>query len=129
MDDGVTLIAKERRRQIEVEGWTPAHDDEHDGGQLAEAATCYAATTRLYRQDKYAMGVRFVDPWSWPDRDSYDKRFACGERKEDGGNWPPDPSTYTPAERLDLLVKAGALLAAEIDRLLRLAAKETPHVD
>lgn len=28
--DGVALIAAERRRQIEAEGWTPQHDDEHE---------------------------------------------------------------------------------------------------
>ncbi len=30
---------------------------------------------------------------------------------------PPDPSTYTPEERQGLLIKADALIAAEIDRL------------
>lgn len=35
-------IAAERQRQIEVEGWTPNHDDEHDRGEMANAAACYA---------------------------------------------------------------------------------------
>ena len=35
-------VAAERRRQIEVEGWTPEHDDQqHAGGELAVAAACY----------------------------------------------------------------------------------------
>jgi len=38
--DGVALIAAERRRQIEAEGWTPEHDDEHTRGQIALAAAC-----------------------------------------------------------------------------------------
>ena len=29
-------IAAERRRQIEQEGWTPEHDDQHRGGTLDE---------------------------------------------------------------------------------------------
>jgi hypothetical protein len=39
---GAELIAAERQRQIEVEGWTPEHDAAHDGGELAIAAACYA---------------------------------------------------------------------------------------
>lgn len=35
------LIAQERQRQIEVEGWTPAHDDAHGSTDLACAAACY----------------------------------------------------------------------------------------
>lgn len=30
-------IAAERRRQIEVEGWTPEHDDEHPDGHMNSA--------------------------------------------------------------------------------------------
>ena len=43
MSEGIRLIAAERQRQVDVEGWTPAHDDEHDEGELAIAAACYAA--------------------------------------------------------------------------------------
>lgn len=39
--DGASLIAAERRRQIEVEGWTPEHDAEHGGTILRRAARCY----------------------------------------------------------------------------------------
>ena len=39
-------VAAERRRQIEAEGWTPEHDDEHSAGQLAGAAGCYARHTK-----------------------------------------------------------------------------------
>ncbi|PZQ21140.1 MAG: hypothetical protein DI569_12810, partial [Sphingopyxis macrogoltabida] len=35
-------IAAERRRQVEAEGWTPDHDDEHGDGSLAAAAATYA---------------------------------------------------------------------------------------
>lgn len=35
-------VLAERRRQIETEGWTPEHDDEHSTQELAFAASCYA---------------------------------------------------------------------------------------
>ncbi len=31
-------IARERERQMSVEGWTVEHDDEHSCGELANAA-------------------------------------------------------------------------------------------
>lgn len=40
--NGAELIAAERRRQIEQEGWTPEHDDQHSGGELATAGAVYA---------------------------------------------------------------------------------------
>lgn len=42
------------------------------------------------------------------------------------GNYPANPGTYTKKERLDLLVKAGALIAAEIDRINRIKKIATP---
>ena len=36
--NGVELIAAERTRQIDVEGWMPDHDDQHSQGELARAA-------------------------------------------------------------------------------------------
>ncbi|HRP76261.1 MAG TPA: hypothetical protein PKZ27_11710 [Rhodocyclaceae bacterium] len=120
---GVDLIAAERQRQQDVEGWTPDHDDEHDDGSLALAAVCYASPVKLYEQHDYAAGPAFRDPWpdSWDGR--WDKRFRYGERRTNPGNMAPDPATYTDAERIDLLAKAGALIAAEIDRLLRANGK------
>jgi hypothetical protein len=120
---GIELIATERMRQVKQEGWTPEHDDEHDDGSLALAAVCYATPVRLYEQHEYAAGPAFRDPWpdSWDD--GWDKRYRYGERRTNPGNMPPDPDTYTDKERLDLLVKAGALIAAEIDRLQRAALK------
>ncbi|MGU5573601.1 hypothetical protein ACV1C5_09520 [Aeromonas caviae] len=38
---GKALIAAERQRQIEVEGWTPSHDDMHGADNLEMAALCY----------------------------------------------------------------------------------------
>lgn len=93
MSEGVRLIAEERQRQIDVEGWTPEHDDAHRYGEIAWAAVCYAAPGEVLVLDE---GGEPVDPWPWEDGD---KR----------------PTT----SRLRRMVKAGALIAAEIERLQR----------
>lgn len=43
MKSGIEIIAEERKRQIEVEGWTPEEDDLYTAGQLALAGAnlCY----------------------------------------------------------------------------------------
>lgn len=86
----IELIADERRRQIEVEGWSLVHDGQHRWGQLADAAACYALTHR--RKD--GASLRY---WPWDER-----------------SWKP-----TPDDRVRELVKAGALIVAEIDRIAR----------
>jgi hypothetical protein len=96
---GAELIAAERRRQIEVEGWTPEHDREHRPDELAQAAACYALPVPFRRLDLRGTSwqlLRHLWPWAsdW---------------------WKP-----TPHNRVRELVKAGALIAAEIDyRLAR----------
>ncbi len=113
---GAELIARERQRQIEEKGWTPEHDDEHGQGILALAACCYAAPLRLYIKNNFANGFQISDPFPWKG----DQRLRTGSRGH--GNVLPDPETYTTEERKDLLIKAGALIAAEIDRLQRHSA-------
>jgi len=113
-ETGAERIAAERERQVSEEGYDAEHDDGHDDGSLAMAAVCYAACAageRIYAMDEYASQFRFSDPWPWGD--------GSDARPHDG-NVPKDP---TDEEGLRLLVKAGALIAAEIDRLLRRSAK------
>jgi hypothetical protein len=102
----IEAIATERRRQIEVEGWTPEHDDEHDKGELAKAAACYALRTPhvIYQLRGGVAGVRGAEDWY------YDRLPA----------WPWDGSWWKPGnDRRRQLVKAGALIVAEIERLDR----------
>lgn len=96
MKTGIEEIANERKRQIEVEGWTPEHDDEHICGELAHAAACYAYPNRIKR----------LDYVGWPE------------------DWSLDWYKPTPENRIKELAKAGALIAAEIDRLKRLNLSE-----
>lgn len=90
-------------------GWTPDHDDGHFCGELAMAAVCYAAPGRVYVRRSTAVGLHFVDPWPFSPR--WDKR------PYDGNVLEKHPS---PGQRIRMLEKAGALVAAEIDRLLRM---------
>lgn len=92
---GIELIAQERERQIAEEGWTAKHDDIHANGELANAAAMYAITP-LTREDG-AIAINKFPSWLWP--------------------W--DRSWWKPGDRLRELAKAGALIAAEIDRLSR----------
>ena len=108
--NGVERIASERARQMAAEGWSAEHDDLHDGSELAVAAACYALPERLYVQRQDASGVHFVDPWPW--------ELHEDKRKTHGANFPNHIPT-SGAERMRFLEKAGALIAAEIDRLLR----------
>lgn len=116
---GIERIAAERQRQIDKEGWTPDHDDEHHHHELAMAASLYAAPEPLYTRDERAAGVMFMDPWPWDD--SWDKR-----PRFDGTYRLMDADAQGVSDRIRCLEKAGALVAAEIDRLLRLAIGKKP---
>lgn len=86
---GAALIAAERRRQVVVEGHTAELDFNHDGGELVMAAWCYLTDH---------VGItRQTPPREWP---------------WSRADWKP-----TPSDPLRQLVKVGALVAAEIDRL------------
>ncbi|MGY0723549.1 ead/Ea22-like family protein [Klebsiella pneumoniae] len=85
-------VLAERKRQVTAEGWTPGHDNEYEHGELADAAGCYALSSELF--DCAGEPPR---PWPWPDE------------------W------WKPTNRRRDLVKAGALILAEIERLDRTA--------
>lgn len=100
---GIALIAAERERQISVEGWTPEHDDEHDDGDLAFAACYYAMP--------YAIGVGgLIKGFTVSPIDLFPPTWSADWAKRD-------------FDRVRNLVKAGALIAAEIDRLQRKAVE------
>ena len=110
--DGAALIAAERARQVAAEGWTLEHDALfHTQGELAWAATCYAAPKTVYRQQYVGTDFVFSEPWPA----SYDAGMHRGE-----GGW--GPWRRPDCDRITELVRAGALIAAEIDRLQRIRA-------
>lgn len=95
---GASMIAAERERQVSEEGWTPEHDDNQCHGQMAIAGACYACPPDIEIQVWDVPSD--CDGWPWDAK--WDKRLKHG--------------------RLKQLAIAGALCAAEIDRLLRLEA-------
>ncbi|MCS8677227.1 hypothetical protein N1F35_09820 [Pseudomonas aeruginosa] len=96
-------VQAERRRQITAEGWTPEHDDEHSHGQIARAAACYAlAGSSAPNDGTAALLVSLAWPW--------------------------DQQWWKPTSARRDLIKAGALILAEIERLDRAApGKEVGH--
>lgn len=95
---GADLIAAERQRQVEEEGYDPDHDATHDDQGLAWAARCYIDAATIP-----------ADQWE--------------DITTPPLNWPWYPEDWKPTRGVDTvrdLVRAGALIAAEIDRLNRL---------
>lgn len=98
MKTGIELIAEERQRQIEKEGWTAEHDKQHDDEELVDAAVCYLLQSpdmqiNVQTESVIVEAKKAIWPWSikW---------------------WKPSPQN-----RIKELVKAGALIAAQIDKL------------
>lgn len=108
---GAALIAAERERQVTAEGYTAEIDDHRNMGSLALVAALYATPRKLYEMRVYAASVSFHDPWPW-DLDH--------DQRPDDGDVVLDNDTLPRGDRIRQLVKAGALIAAEIDRLQRL---------
>lgn len=103
MTKAVTDVLNELLRQREVEGWTPAHDDAHEPGTLAQAGVVYAQSA-----------VRELAPdFSGPRMDA---ALACRFK------WPWSIHWWKPKGSRRDLVRAAALILAEIERIDRLAA-------
>ena len=102
MREEIELIAAERERQINEEGWTPEHDlKNHSTGELAVAAAAYAVN----KLPAHKAEIPFPWDYRWDKREKHD--------------------------RLRSLVVAGSLIAAEIKRELtiRQEAKEKAEAE
>ncbi|NMZ73429.1 hypothetical protein HBO32_09990 [Pseudomonas nitroreducens] len=105
-----TDVLAERRRQIHVEGFSLAHDDEHHRGELAIAAACYAEEAFCQLRDPDRLPeISQIVPELWP--------------------W--EPSLWKPSlDARKNLVKAGALILAAIgviDRTIERELEEPSH--
>lgn len=87
-------VLAERKRQVMTEGWTPEHDDQHVNFEMAIAGGLYAISAV---DSHHKLCNSAPSAWTW------DRKW-----------WKPD------GPRRDL-VKAGALILAEIERLDRAA--------
>jgi hypothetical protein len=102
----ITDVVNERIRQQVAEGWTSEHDDTHTAGELARAAATYAYAASLSDHRRSNISGIF----------SIRNNFMAADL------WPWDASWWKSTDRRRDLVKAGALILAEIERLDRIQA-------
>lgn len=102
-------VLAERAAHATREGWTPKHDDQHDSGEMARAAGVYAIG---------ASG----EGWAFND-------FKYGDDGEPlfPAYWPWDARWFKPKGDREDLVRAGALILAEIERIDRAASNTKPQ--
>lgn len=95
----LTEVKAERLRQINEEGWSPDYDDQQSNGQISAAAGCYAL------EDSSA---------------DIDSKFPRRELPDGVPKaWPWLSNWWKPTTRRRNLIKAAALIVAEIERLDR----------
>lgn len=106
LTEGIEMIAAELKRQIEEEGFGAVRDAAHVNDELARVAICYIASAsdlQIDETDTHGSSVpayrsaRDLWPESW--HKDWDKR-----------------DTHSRRRKLEI---AGALIAAELDRLIR----------
>lgn len=91
MSKAIEDVVNERKRQIEKEGYSELHDDEHDNFEMSDAAICYIDSAQ-----HEGMTCDVSHAWPW------DLKY-----------WKPK------SPRRDL-VRAAALIIAEIERIDRM---------
>lgn len=98
-------VLAERRRHVEVEGFDYAHDDAHERGEMARAALSYLSAAVVAR----AIGLPF-----WYASPPVDDLFRGSSLV-----WPWERGWWKPGPIRRMLVKAAALIIAEIERIDR----------
>lgn len=111
-------IREERVRQMHKEQWTPEHDDLHRSGEMARAAAAYALQSTMGDPERsfeveVGGGTRMFKR----------KFFTVGTINISYLLWPWDGKWWKPSTPRRDLVKAAALIVAEIERLDRAARK------
>lgn len=105
--EALAVILAERIRQENKKGFDPKHDDDHDGGELAAAAACYALNAMAQVSNtahcRALARAATQDCWPWDWR--WWKPSMDGDRD---------------------LAKAGALILAELERRARMRGDEPP---
>lgn len=110
-------VLAERQRQIDIEGWTPEHDDDHDLNDLASASAAYMLDNRHYwpwrdgyktshpKRRKYVIGAAMaIATGESLDRQRKFKRVVTDDRSSErsrrlDSNQPPRASLH--ARRLE----------------------------
>lgn len=99
----VAEILSERERQVKGEGWSTEDDDSFAGGRLAGAAACYSINA-AWRLSPETGGEQLEGVPVW---------------------WPMESSSWKPKTPRKDLVRAAALIVAEIERIDRENEKKT----
>ncbi|MBJ9771398.1 hypothetical protein [Acinetobacter baumannii] len=94
-------VLNERERQIQIKGWTNEHDDVYSKNELTRAAACYTTNVINY-------GWKFIS-----------KPAGVYQSEKAPEYWPWDDCYWKPKSPRQDLVRAAALLIAEIERLDR----------
>ena len=100
--DAAVRIVAERERQITAEGWSPEHDEQHAKGELARAGVAYARRHAGVAPPDEGLGTAL----GYLGQGSNDRLPA---------DWPWDAEWWKPRALQPDLIRAGALLAAELD--------------
>lgn len=104
-------ILNERNRHLIEEGFTATHDDQWDRQEMARAAAAYASPDNL--------------PWPWDRKWDKRTRTSLGRVHQDIGGRVGMASTGQVEDRKRELIKAGALIIAEIERIDRMDARNS----
>lgn len=100
-------VIRERFRQVAEEGWTAEHDDGHARGEMALAAAAYATSA--------AVASQFLADGIITAADIDSVTATCPAPS----TFPWDRKQWKPKNRRRDLVRAGALIIAEIERVDR----------
>ena len=103
MKTGIELIAEERQRQIDVEGYTEQHDSNHKASEFVYAAIAYTEAAKV--------GVNCQEIGNTNENEIMRRKWGMGLY------FPWGQTNFKPTTNIRDLVKAGALIAAAIDRL------------
>jgi hypothetical protein len=102
MSNALDDVVAERKRQIETEGWDTKHDDAYSENELIRAASCYVE--------------HVVARWWVLHRNEGLLRY---QKTETPANWPWDAKWWKPKDPRRDLIRAAALIVAEIERIDR----------
>ena len=98
-EDALRLFRLERVRQVVAEGYKPEHDDRYVNGELLAAAQCYVLAAFVHGHGVDLEGDHMPTGWPWAPE-----------------HWKPNGGP------LSCIVKAGALMLAELERRKRAEA-------
>ncbi|MDF2381340.1 hypothetical protein JMG10_07680 [Nostoc ellipsosporum NOK] len=112
MKTAIQKIAEERQRQIDKKGYCQTHDQDHDKAELASAAAAYTTSYVVNTQAKAS-------------EDKITRRRLAVMNTSIGLIWPFHGGEFKPNYENPIrdLIKAGALIVAEIERIEGVADK------